>query len=69
MVKHESKDTFLSQTPIAGHSLQQGGKGIRVPLDNIRSALVADGYMEDEEVFSQVNVEDDAIVFYVMEVS
>lgn len=63
-MKHEDKN-FLSETPLVGFEHQSGGHGVRIPFDNIRQALVDDGHMKEGQLFSQVNVEKDALVFYV----
>ena len=63
MSDEENKN--LAEIPINGFPHQTGGIGVTLTFDWIEQQMKLFNHMEQDEVFSQVNVTEDGVVFYI----
>lgn len=57
-------EEYLSETAVNGFKLAKGGIGCKITFDNLYEELIKKEVMNENQVFSQVNVCEDGLVFY-----
>jgi hypothetical protein len=63
-MKETNSMNYLSETPLNGCKWQAGGFGCKIDFENLYEELLKKEVMVPGQVFSQVNVCEDGLVFY-----